>query len=361
MLHCVRDFVRPSEAFVLDVVRSVRCTRASVACGRRWPPAETVVPAGVRVREIGRLVPGWEHGRGSRALRALLAAVAVADRAALLHAHFGYWGGHAGRVATRLGRPWVLSLHGHDLLVEDRFAPDREVLRHADAVVVPSRFLADAAREAGFASDRIRVVPAGIDVDAIPFRERCVGSDGVTVTFAGRYVEKKGGLDAVDALARVRRERPEVRAVFVGFGPLAADVRARAEQRRLEAVFRDGSQPGAVRAALAETDLLLMPSRTAADGDAESLGLVAVEAQAAGVPVVATRHGGLADAVAREAGVLVPEGDVDALADAVTALVAAPERWAAMGRAGRAHAAAHFSLADRVADLERLYTDLIAT
>jgi glycosyltransferase involved in cell wall biosynthesis len=181
----------------------------------------------------------------------------------------------------------------------------------------------------------------------------------LTVTFAGRFVAKKGVLDAVEALGQVHRERPDLRAMFVGFGPLEGELRVRAAAAGLPVEIRSGAEPDAVRRALAETDLLLMPSRTAPDGDAESLGLVAVEAQASGVPVVATRHGGLVDAVHPEAGLLVAEGDVEALADAVLDIGGDPDRWPALGRAGRAHVERSFDLGRQVGELERLQLELL--
>jgi colanic acid/amylovoran biosynthesis glycosyltransferase len=156
-------------------------------------------------------------------------------------------------------------------------------------------------------------------------------------------------------MAAVQSTHPHLRCRFVGFGPLEADLRAELERLRLDATITDGRPPDAVRSALAETDLVVTPSRTAADGDAESLGLVNIEAQACGVPVLSTRHGGIPEAVGADAGILVPEGDVSALARALSDLVGHPEQWAAMGRAGRAHVEQRFRLADRVRDVEDLY------
>jgi glycosyltransferase involved in cell wall biosynthesis len=157
----------------------------------------------------------------------------------------------------------------------------------------------------------------------------------------------------------VRGQRPDLHAVFVGFGPLEDALRERAGAAGLPVDVRSGAAPGAVRQALAETDLLLMPSRTADDGDAESLGLVAVEAQAMGVPVVVTRPGGQVDAVSPDAGRIVAERDVAGLAAAVLELAAAPERWPSMGHAGRAHVEQRFDLTRQVAALEALYAELL--
>ena len=339
VLHVARDWVRPSEGFVADVVGTTTATVPFVAYGTRGSSPVPPVPA----TPLGALAD-----RGHRALAAGIGAAAVARRADVLHAHFGYWARHVATAARRTGRPWLVSLHGHDLLVE--CAPRCD---EADLVVVPSRYLADAASRAGVRDERLRVVPAGLDLRGLPFRERHPHDGPVVVTFAGRYVEKKGVLDVARALAGV----PGIRPRFVGFGPLERQLRELLADLRLEAELVDGSVPGAVRNALQETDLLVTASRVAADGDAETLGLVNLEALACGVPVVTTRTGGVPEAVG-DAATLVPEGDVEALRDAVAALVATPGSWAERGRAGRAHVVLHHELGSRVADLEQLWTAL---
>lgn len=340
MLHVVRDWVRPSEGFVADVVLTSTRTRAAVAFGQRG-----VVPQGqVPTYDLGRA-----QARGDRALRLALALVAARQRSTVLHAHFGYWAAHAEAVARRTQRPWGVSLHGHDLLVQGCPLASR-----ADLVVVPSQFLADAASRAGVRDDVLRVIPSGVDTSRYPFRLREPHAGPVVVTFAGRYVEKKGVLDAARALAGI--EGIAVR--FVGHGPQEAELRHVLQEVGLDAELRDGSAPGAVRAALQDTDLLLTASKVAADGDAETLGLVNLEALASGVPLVTTTSGGIPEAIPPSAAVLVPEGDIESLRQAVGSLVAHPERWADMARAGRAHVEQHFSLPDRVAELEEQWVAL---
>ncbi|MCW2616479.1 MAG: glycosyl transferase family 1, partial [Frankiales bacterium] len=338
MLHVARDWVRPSEGFVADVLRTTTASVPSLAYGTAWdgvplPPRASRVPAS----------------------RPALAAVVVARRAQVLHAHFGYWAAPVAGVARRTGRPWALSLHGHDLLVEGCPAAVR-----ADLVVVPSPYLADAASRAGVHDERIRVVPSGLDLAQLPFRVRTPRADGtVLVTFAGRYVAKKGVLDAADAFAAARDRLPQLRFRFVGHGPLETALRERLAALRLDAELVDGSAPAAVRTALATTDLLLTASRVAGDGDAETLGLVNLEALACGVPVVTTASGGVPYAVGDRARV-VAEGSVRDLADALVDLAGDPARWQALGRAGRDHVVRGFELGARVADLEQQWAALAA-
>lgn len=374
VVHVVEHWGRPSERFVFDTIRSTTATRAVVAAHRvvRHSPAQTWTG---RRWDLGRCrdaaaadpaldvaPPGW----GSLLFRRLpvrraLVGIAVIERADVLHAHFGSAAPDVWRAARRSHRPFAVSLHGWDLLVGARNNPAVvDPLRAADLVVVPSRFLADAAVARGVPAAVVRVVPSGLDLTELPFRERQPVALP-TVTFAGRFVPKKGVLDVAHALAQVRRQTP-IRARFVGYGPLEADLRALLRDLGLDAEVVDGRQPGAVRMAWQETDLAVTASRTAADGDAETLGLANLEALACGVPLVTTRHGGIPEAVTPDAALLVPtDGDIAGhLAEALGQLLDDPSRWAAMGRAGRAHVARHFDLRSQTAVLERMWSALAA-
>jgi colanic acid/amylovoran biosynthesis glycosyltransferase len=358
VLHCVADWGIPSERFVIDLVASTTQTTPAVVCARRHPvPGRNVTVPVTALMPVAAHLP-YRYRR--YAIRAFASAVAVRRRSKLLHAHFGYWAAHTAAVAGRLRLPWVLSLHGYDLLVMAAKEPEIEKVRRADIVIVPSAFLADHAIARGFPRDRIRVIPSGIDVDAYPFRPRELTDDGaVRVTFAGRFVPKKGVLDAARAMAAVVANGPTLRCRFVGYGPQEDELRQTITDLRLRAAVVDGREPDAVRSTLMDTDVLLTASLTADDGDAESLGLVNIEAQACGIPVVSTRHGGIPEAVAPDAGVLAPERDVDALARALREVVSTPERWPAMGAAGRAHVERRFRLGDRVRDVEEQYAAVL--
>jgi colanic acid/amylovoran biosynthesis glycosyltransferase len=254
----------------------------------------------------------------------------------------------------------VVSLHGHDLLVEGRSMEEPRALLDADLVVVPSEFLAAAATNFGIPEERLRIIPSGVDVGRFRFAERHPPpGGGVIVTFAGRFVEKKGVLDAARALSIVSRRWPAVKPRFVGYGPLEGELRRLVADLGLPAQIRDGSSPDAVASAFSETHMVITPSRTAPNGDAESLGLVNLEALASGVPVVTTRHGGVPEAVSSDAAVMVGEGDVKALAAAIEDLLAKPSCWPSMGRAGRAHVTRHFDLAARTDEIEREYFALL--
>lgn len=167
----------------------------------------------------------------------------------------------------------------------------------------------------------------------------------------------------LDAAAEVAADRPSARFVVVG-GPVigleayAASLRARATALGLDGnvtwtdwQFSPSDMPAVHRA----IDLLVLPST-----EPEPFGLVIVEAMATARPVIATAHGGPCELVVDGVtGVLVPPGDVLALARAIRTLMDDPDRAAAMGAAGRDRAIAHFSSAAYIAGVHRVYADVL--
>jgi glycosyltransferase involved in cell wall biosynthesis len=109
-----------------------------------------------------------------------------------------------------------------------------------------------------------------------------------------------------------------------------------------------------------DADLLLVPSRTARNGDQEGTPTVICEGSAAGLPVVSTRHAGIPEQVAHErTGLLAGEREVDVMAAHLVRLAASPAERATMGAAGRAKMQAEYSIAAHVRDLSAVYRELL--
>jgi colanic acid/amylovoran biosynthesis glycosyltransferase len=182
------------------------------------------------------------------------------------------------------------------------------------------------------------------------------------VTMIGRFVEKKGHLDGIDAFARaVGPDRPAVLSI-VGSGPLEASYRQRVARLGLQSAvtFHGVLQPEGVAELLARTDVLLAPSHVAADGDRESGLLVVREAGAAGVPVIGTLHGGIPESIDDgRTGYLVPERDVEGLARRLRELLEQPSLRQQLGVAARSRMQRDFDLTSRVAELTQIYDDVL--
>ena len=254
-------------------------------------------------------------------------AARAAHEADLVHAH---WLG-AGAVAATLRKPYVLQVHGTDLVLGLRFPRlARPILSRAAVVVAGSQALAADARALG-ARD-VRVVPTGVPIppEVVPPEEP------PHILFVGRLSEEKGVLE----LAAAARDLP---LVVAGSGHLAS---------RVQGVVGPVA-PRELAGYYDRAAVVAVPSRR------EGYGLVAREAMAHGRPVVASAVGGLLEAIEDGVnGVLVPALDVTALQQALEELLADAGLRARLGAAARAYAVQNFSREAEVEALLAVYADV---
>lgn len=349
VLHYVPRWLEPSEQFVHAVVHATEHRAVVVA-------AELVDGTTFSASDLTNLgvldrLPASIAGK----LRtAALMWLAARRDVGLVHVHFGYrWHDVAGLVHRR-SLPLVVSLHGHDAFAFADEYPEvyGDALARVDAVVVPSEFLAARAVEIGARPAAIHVIPAGVDLDR--FAPSPVPPEPVAL-FVGRFAEKKG-LDVLLAAWPTVRERvPDARLRLVGYGPLAPQVRA---EEGIEVV---GRRPHSeVAAEVRRARVVVSPSRTATDGDADTLVVVNLEAQACGRPVVTTRHGGIPEYVQDgHTALLVEEGDPTSLAEALVRVLSDQVLARSLGGAGPAWVE-QFSVARAAARLDELYDSLMS-
>jgi colanic acid/amylovoran biosynthesis glycosyltransferase len=180
------------------------------------------------------------------------------------------------------------------------------------------------------------------------------------VLMVGREVDKKGFDDGLAACRAVLDRGVACTVTMLGTGgPLAARLRGQAGSLGLDVRWLDPAT--SVAAAMADADVLLAPSRTAADGDEEGTPTVIVEAGATGLPVVSTRHAGIPEQIDDGAtGFLAGERDLRGLADALVAVARDPARAHAMGAAGRIRMMRDYSLASHRARLHDVYDRVLA-
>jgi D-inositol-3-phosphate glycosyltransferase len=275
---------------------------------------------------------------------------------ALLHSHYWLSGLAALELRRRWGAPVVHMFHtlgaiknavargSDDVEPADRLAAEQRIAVSADRLVASNLVeRADLAWHCGADPARVRVIPCGVDLDLFcpgdgqAARARVGLGPGRVLLFVGRLTPIKGLEVLLSALARVRARRPAdepLRLVVVGGDkeePWAGEGgRFRRMARDLglqDCVEFRGPQPqGVLPDYYRAADVCLMPSRY------ESFGMVALEAMACGVPVVASRVGGLAALVQDGVtGVLVPEGAPEPVAVAVTALLGGEARRRTLG------------------------------
>ena len=173
-------------------------------------------------------------------------------------------------------------------------------------------------------------------------------------------VEKKGAEYLIRAMAHVERAVPEARLVVVGDGPLRAPLEAEAGMLLQGARFLGRQPPAEVRAWMGRARVFCVPSVTATSGDREGFGVVFLEAQAMGTPVVSSRSGGIPESVADgETGFLLPERDVEGLAARITMLLSDGAAWEAMSQRGQDRVRSEFDTARLTRRLEALYDEVV--
>jgi colanic acid/amylovoran biosynthesis glycosyltransferase len=287
----------------------------------------------------------------------------------LVYAHFAPDGYAAMQLAERLGVPLVTALHGFDVTMSDQaiartrlgreYLQGRSGLQKKGALFLScSSFVRRRGLEMGYPADRTIVHSIGVDVER--FQPPPAGQREKMVLFVGRLVEKKGCGSLLEAMAEVQRRSPAVELVVLGGGELRAEYEARAAALGLRCRFL-GAQPAAmVREWMARASVFCVPSVVAASGDSEGLGMVFLEAQAMGLPVVSTLSGGIPEAVEHgETGLLVTERDSRALAAALLALIENDELWRRYSAAGRKRVVSQFNLLRQTERLENVFTQLL--
>lgn len=262
-------------------------------------------------------------------------------------AEYGPVGSLVWRTCREAGLPLFVHFHGHDAsaLLRDRqwLRNYRHLFAAANGIIVPSAFLAGKLIAAGCPRAKLHISPYGIDPEAFqaaPERNRN------HVLAVGRLVPKKAPDRTIAAFARIADRFPDLRLDIVGDGPLRGACEAAISSNRLHGRVRLlGEQDHrAVKSLMASAGIFIQHSVTAENGDSEGMPVAIMEAMAAGLPVVATLHSGIPELVIHgETGLLVAEGDIPGMGDALGRLLGDPELAATMGARGRARALADFT------------------
>ncbi|OBI49987.1 GDP-mannose-dependent alpha-(1-6)-phosphatidylinositol monomannoside mannosyltransferase [Mycobacterium sp. E787] len=254
--------------------------------------------------------------------------------------------------ARQAGATRVLaSTHGHEV-GWSMLPVARSVLRRigdsTDVVTFVSRYTRSRFASAFGPAARLEYLPPGVDTDRFrpdpaaraELRARYGLGERPVVVCLSRLVPRKGQDALIKALPSIRRRVDGAALVVVGGGPYLEALRTLARDRGVaeDVTFTGGVQAAELPAHHALADVFAMPCRTRGAGmDVEGLGIVFLEASATGVPVIAGLSGGAPETVQHNKTGLVVDGrSVDEVGEAVTELLADPDRAAAMGAAGRA-------------------------
>jgi glycosyltransferase involved in cell wall biosynthesis len=270
-----------------------------------------------------------------------------------LHNHFGNSSCSVAMLTSAVsGIPFSYTMHGPAIFFEPRLWRIDEKIARAKFVACISNFcrsqgmiFADSAHWG-----KMRIVHCGIDPARYGTTPR--GAPGKRLVFVGRLAAVKGVPVLLEAFAKVLAAHPDARLTLVGDGPERPKIEARAGELGLGETVRFAGylSQDEVTEELARSDLFVLPSF------AEGVPVVLMEAMASRLAVVATRIAGIPELVEDGvAGRLVPPGDADALAAAISGLLADPEGRARMAEAGRARVESEFDLAREAEKLAALF------
>lgn len=293
------------------------------------------------------------------------------QEASLLHAHFGVDALDAWPLARALRLPMVVTLHGYDINVYRewwetgkggdgmRNYPRRllHLSQQSDvSFIAVSNAVRQRAIEFGIPSTKVSLSYIGIDTSRfapgpIPIIQRAK-----RVLFVARLIEKKGCRYLIEAMSAVQNQVPDARLIVIGDGPLRKSLQHLAQNLGVHAEFLGALSNDRVHEELNAARALCLPSVIAKSGDAEGFGLVLLEAQAAGVPVITSARGGASEGIRDGVtGFSFAEGDTETLAKKLTILLTKDNILARMADEAIRYANEQFSVGHCTAHLEVLY------
>lgn len=259
----------------------------------------------------------------------------------------------------------VTTFHGFDIRLglEKGGHIFKQLFEKGDCFISISEYNFQSLCQLGLHKDKIVSLPVGIDLKKFPFKARrqtWKTEDPCRIVTVARLVEEKGLRYGIQAVHRLRQMHSGVKVQYtiIGEGPLRGELEALVKKLNLEAVvsLRGAMEQKDIVHELLQSDIFLFPSI------AEALPVSLMEAQAVGLPVVATRVGSV-DLIVSEgkSGFLVRSGDAEALAERCAFLLHHPEVWTEMGLRGRDIVAERYDVNILNAQLLGLYRTLLAS
>ncbi|MFW6323880.1 MAG: glycosyltransferase [Desulfovibrionales bacterium] len=311
----------------------------------------------------------FKYGRSALTLNLFFGSHALQGQAYdIIYCHFGPNGSIGARFKEigALRGKLVTTFHGYDLSSYLHFQGKEvysSLFQHGDAFLPISRRWKDTLLEMGCPAEKTFVHRMGIDLSRFCFRPRFPVNDGKVRLFTvARLVEKKGVRYAIEAVARILPEFPNLQYVIAGDGPLRSKLLALAGElgvhRNVELVGWQGQD--AIAEYMQQSDILLCPSVTDRNGDQEGIPVVLMEAMAQGLPVLSTFHSGIPELVVDgKNGFLVQEKDAAQMAEKLRFLLDNPGMWEEMGRAARDHIEEQYDIVKLNQKLVGIFSSLL--
>ena len=309
------------------------------------------------------------------------------NEVSVLHSHFCLDGYYACLIKKRCRLPLVVSLHGgYDtkVIINSNGFPRKDFFDAVDLFTVPSIYSKNNLLAAGCDAGKIKVLKHGIYPSSF---QRNEDNYAVKLLIVARMTEKKGIIDAIQAFVSLKDVFARLRLTIVAGSQESLLMYLKKLLFKMGMKFSFNSQLGYrekvlrrikeldcgqdidiiygvenvdVRKIMSEQDIFLLPSKTAIDGDEEGLPVSLLEAQAAGMPVITTRHAGNPEAVIDgDTGFVVDEGDIGAITKKLRMLIENPQLRRRMGQRGKEYVESEYSMEAHIKNLEDIYQNII--
>lgn len=370
-----QDLLPISETFIREQVRTLKT----------WQPilvGERLTPDGLPLASLNHclLCPvnesklrrwtyvfcrilGIPHLPSVRRLRRL--------HASLIHVHFGTSAVEIWPLARMLSLPMLVTLHGFDINIHrewwesgnggwQRKNYPRMLLKLARksnvSFIAVSEAIRKRAIEYGIPVEKITVHYTGVDTEKFsPAKSPDINAQK-RILFVGRLVEKKGVRYLLQAYAKLSNDVRTKRLVIVGDGPQRATLEKLAQDLGIDAEFTGARSGNQILEQLHAAYVLCLPSITADNGDAEGMGMVLLEAQACGIPVISSAKGGANEGLLdKKTGFSFGEKDVDTLAECLHTILSDDDLHSRFSTEAVAFARNNFSLHRCSSKLELIY------
>jgi colanic acid/amylovoran biosynthesis glycosyltransferase len=300
-------------------------------------------------RRLGAVAQRLAPERTSAAFDFFLARHLRRSGADAVLAEYGTTGAYLVKGCKKARVPLFVHFHGFDASVRSVLdahgAAYKEMFTYASGVIAVSEAMKNRLLGLGARPERLHVNAYGVDPDR--FSGGSPETKGPVFLAVGRFVEKKAPYLTVLAFSKIIQAVPAARLLMVGDGPLLGPC------KRLAAALGAGSAIGflgvldsnRVSELMREARVFVQHSLEADNGDCEGAPVAVIEAQMTGLPVISTRHAGIAEIVVEgETGFLVEEGDMDGMSARMLQLARDPGLAGRMGRAARHRAEVHYTL-----------------
>jgi len=260
----------------------------------------------------------------------------------VIHAHFGPNGNlliQAAALGIKVN--FLTTFHGYDINMYPKTHGQNcyeQLFKNAKLFTANTQFTKTQMSKLSCDESKIEILPVGLKIENFNFHPRYLtAGEPINILTVGRIVEKKGYEYALRAFAKIA-SKYNIKYTIVGGGPLENELKELVSNLGIQkqVVFTGPLIKNEIIELYRKAHIFLLASVTASNGDMEGQGLVLQEAQATGLPVISTLHNGIPDGVRDGiSGFLVPEKDIDAIADKIEYLIENHHRWPQIGQAGR--------------------------